>query len=66
MGISNPHRVLEMKTGVCHGYTTLFQAIAREIGLDVIRVDGNYRGIHDRRWTCDDSDCHTWNMVSLH
>ena len=65
-GIADPQQVLKLKKAVCHGYTTLFQAIASESGLKVSRVDGNYRSVQTRQWTLHDADSHTWNMVSMH
>ena len=65
-GITDPNVVLSTKRAVCHGYTTLFQAIANEIGLIVCRVGGNTHTISSRRWTLDGFDSHTWNMVNLY
>ena len=63
-GIADPHMVLKTRKAVCHGYTTLFQAVGTECGLKVSRVDGNYRSIQSRCWSLDHADSHTWNMVS--
>ena len=66
LGVSDPKSVLRTRLAVCHGYSTLFQAICREVGLEVNRVDGNTRSLQDCKWTLDDSDSHTWNMVGIH
>ena len=64
---TDPNDVLRIRRAVCHGYTTLFQALAEEVGLTVRRVSGNIR-----EWLCfpgtrfipDTSNQHTWNLVS--
>lgn len=63
-GNVDPNTVLVTKQAVCHGYTTLFQAIAKEVGLTVSRVaGGKTRTVLNPSWSFDDSDSHTWNVV---
>lgn len=59
-----PDDVLKTRRAVCHGYTTLFQGIAKEIGLQVNRVDGYARLQDELKWNTENSSGHTWNMVS--
>ena len=64
---TDPNDVLKTRRAVCHGYTTLFQALAEEAGLTVRRVSGNTRewlSSPGTRFIPDTSNQHNWNMVS--
>ena len=58
--------VLETKKAVCHGYTILFQALAKEAGLKVTRVSGNTRkwlSHPETHFEPNNNNRHTWNLV---
>ena len=38
---TNPSAILKTKQAVCSRYASLFLKLAKEVGLSVIRVDGN-------------------------
>ena len=66
---TDPKVVLRTKRALCHGYATLFLALAEGVGLSVKRVVGNCRqwlphpGTH---FVPQESNSHTWNVVGLH
>ena len=64
---TNPSVILKTKQAVCSGYASLFQKLAKEVGLSVIRVDGNTRNcLHPETvFIPQESNSHTWNMVRM-
>ena len=64
---TNPSVILKTKQAVCSGYASLFQKLAKEVGLSVIRVDGNTRKcLHPETvFIPQESNSHTWNMVRM-
>ena len=58
--------VLKTKKAVCHGYTILYQALANEVGLKVVRVSGNTRkwlSHPETHFKPNNNNSHTWNLV---
>ena len=64
---TNPSVILKTKQAVCSGYASLFLKLANEVGLSVIRVDGNTRKcLHPETvFLPQESNSHTWNMVCI-
>ncbi len=55
--------VLARRTAVCAGYSNLFEALAKRVGLDVAVVGGQIR--HDPQDPDDQERGHAWNAVKL-
>ncbi len=61
-----PEQVLHAGKGVCDGYATLFEAMARQAGLEARKVSGHARGFGYRvgQPLAGPAD-HAWNAVRL-
>ncbi|PZU96517.1 MAG: hypothetical protein DCE90_09375 [Pseudanabaena sp.] len=56
--------VLQYRLAICGGYANLYQALGREMGLDVVIVEGFAKGIETDQDQTDRSN-HAWNAVMI-
>lgn len=62
---SSPAGVLERRTAVCEGYSTLFKELARRMHLEVEKITGYAKGYgFEEGDTFSDTD-HAWNAVKI-
>lgn len=60
-----PEYVLKHRTAVCEGYSILFEAVGKKLGLTVKRIDGHAKGYgHIVSGDINKSN-HAWNVVSI-
>ena len=63
---TDPLVILQRKKGLCRGYASLFLALAKEVGLNVQKVNGHTRELAPiPEFQPQNSIGHTWNVVSL-
>lgn len=60
----NPAEVLRHRLAICGGYANLYRALGREMGLDVVIVDGFAKGISAEQDRSDRPN-HAWNAVMV-
>ncbi len=62
----SPAAVLKQRLAVCEGYSKLFTAIGKEMGLDVVSIAGYAKGFGYRAGVeLDDKFSHAWNAVKI-
>ena len=62
----SPANVLKQRQAVCDGYSKLYTAVGKEMGLDVVSITGHAKGLPVNKFSLDDPKCgHTWNAVKL-
>ncbi len=59
-----PDEVLKYRLAICGGYANLYRALGREMGLDVVIVEGFAKGI-DTEQDRSDRPNHAWNAVMI-
>ena len=61
----DPKKVFKQRKGMCGGYSLLFAAMCKEVGIQAIVIDG-----YSKDWMFDDGDKlfiprHAWNVVYI-
>lgn len=62
----SPPGVLKQRLAVCEGYSKLFTAVGKEMGLDTISITGHAKGFGYREGVeLGDQLAHAWNAVKV-
>ena len=62
----SPAGVLKQRLAVCDGYSKLFTAVGKEMGLDTVLITGHAKGFGYRDGVeLDDKLGHAWNAVKI-
>jgi hypothetical protein len=62
----SPAGVLKQRLAVCDGYSKLFTAVGKEMGLDAVSIAGHAKGFGYREGVeLDDKLGHAWNAVKI-
>jgi transglutaminase/protease-like cytokinesis protein 3 len=65
-GDTSASGVLQSRSSVCEGYSSLFEALAKDAGLDVVTIDGWGKGIgYAVGDQISGSTNHAWNAVKI-
>lgn len=61
--------IISTKATICSGYSKLFNALANEVGIDTIIIDGHSKSLPEIRkfyqpFSCNKDNSHSWNAVS--
>ncbi|MDH4261904.1 MAG: hypothetical protein OEV78_02535 [Spirochaetia bacterium] len=57
--------VFQSGKSVCEGYSNLFDALAREAGIESVKISGFAKGYGYIQGSVDDKTNHAWNAVKL-
>lgn len=60
-----PEHVLKHRTAVCEGYSALFEALGRKLGLDIIKISGHAKGLGYEEEANTKTSNHAWNVVNI-
>jgi hypothetical protein len=61
----SPATVLKTRVAVCDGYSQLYTAVGKEMGLEVVTIGGHAKGFSYRTGVDDNRIRHAWNGVRL-
>ncbi len=64
-GDVTPEKVLSSKVAVCEGYSNLFNEIAREAGLETVKINGFSKGFSYYPGKKLNKEDHAWNAVKI-
>jgi transglutaminase-like putative cysteine protease len=64
-GDLSPAGVLRRRECVCEGYARLFEALAREVGVEAIRVVGRAKNLSRELGQSRRTESHAWNAVKV-
>jgi len=60
-----PEYVFKHRTAVCEGYSVLFEALGKKLGLDVRKISGHVKGYGYREGERSSKSNHAWNVVNI-
>jgi hypothetical protein len=62
----SPGVVLKERQAVCDGYSKLYTAVGKGMGLDVVSINGHAKGLPVDSFRLDDPKCgHAWNAIKI-
>lgn len=62
----SPGIVLKERQAICDGYSKLYTAVGKEMGLDVVSINGHAKGLPVDGFSLENQKCgHAWNAIKI-